>query len=64
MTRDEMIARAVQMRSRDLFGQVTKEELAGLEAFQKKIEIPVSGDSVPVYEITPKTCPLGRGNNH
>ena len=37
MTRDEMIARAVQMRSRDLFGQVTKEELAGLEAFQKKI---------------------------
>lgn len=61
MTRDEMIARAVQMRSRDLFGQVTKEELAGLEAFQKKIEIPVSGDSVPVYEITPKTCPLGRG---
>ena len=40
MTRDEMIARAVQMRSRDLFGQVTKEDLAGLEAFQKKIEIP------------------------
>lgn len=52
MTREEMIERAVNMRSRDLFGQVSREELAGLSAEEKKIEIPMSkGGNIPVYEI-------------
>jgi acetyl esterase len=53
MTREEMIERAVQMRSRDLYGKISEEELAQLRAVQKEIQIPISGGrNVHVYEIT------------
>ena len=51
MTRKEMIERAIQIRSRDLYGKVDREELDSLTAIQKLIEIPVSGGSVPVFQI-------------
>lgn len=65
MTKEEMIARAVGMRSRDLYGQVKEEELAALSAVQEVIQVsistgdgPESGDSedrkIKVYQITEK----------
>lgn len=51
MTRKEMIERAIQIRSRDLYGKVDRKELDSLTAIQKLIEIPVSGGSVPVFQI-------------
>lgn len=47
-----MIERATQIRSRDLYGAVDREELASLTAIQQLIEVPVFDDCVPVFHIT------------
>jgi len=64
MTYDEMLAQAEKMRSRDLFGQVSEEELAVLPAVQTEINVSCGdGICVHVYEIRPRkertpNCPM------
>ena len=63
MTYEEMVERALHMRSRDLFGAVSTEEIEPYAHMQSELYIPVGEDKkVHIYQITPQEvlpqCPL------
>lgn len=59
MTREEMIVKAVQMRTNNLYGKEIEKELDAITSIQKKIKVPISEfEQVPVYQITPETRKL------
>ena len=63
MTYEEMVEKAQRMRSRDLFGAVTAEELAEFAAMQIELQLPISDSrTVRVYRLAPQSppdhCPL------
>jgi len=51
----EMKSRAERMRSRDLYGVVSKEELDSLPVTQTELYVPTDAGEVHVYEIHPLT---------
>ncbi len=60
MTFDEMIARAEQMRSRDLYGAVSPEELRQYPAIQAEFQLASEdGGEVHIYKIMPENRPMG-----
>jgi len=60
MTREEMIAKAQVIRSRDRFGVLTPEEVASLPGTETVLQIPAGNGTVTVYEVRP-AAPLKVG---
>ncbi|MEA5012249.1 MAG: alpha/beta hydrolase [Angelakisella sp.] len=58
MTYEEMVERALRMRSRDLFGAVSSEEMEPYAQMQTELYIPVDDEKkVHVYQIAPQEVP-------
>ena len=57
MEYEEKLERALRMRSRDLFGAVTPEELAAYPAEQTELWVETYAGKVHIYQLTPENRP-------